>query len=198
MNDPRYPQYPAGQQSQYTQPIVGPRGSAPPAVESQAGIQPQAQQGVNPLSAAIGTATAPPPTQGTTQQGVTTASPAQPQMSDHTVQEQQYAALPQQPAIDITETEDELFIYVDLPAFDTDDITLQTDYQTLIITAERDLNLDENHQLIRYERPIRMERLVQLPLGTTGEDASAKYADGVCRIRIPKAESSHLRTIGFE
>ncbi|MGM0605202.1 MAG: Hsp20/alpha crystallin family protein, partial [Halobacteriota archaeon] len=106
--------------------------------------------------------------------------------------------VPAVPAIDITESDEDVLVTIDMPGFEKDNILLQTDDHALIVTAERELDVEEDHRLVHQERATHVKRVVQLPPGATSEDATASHKNGVCRITIPKAEPDNRRTIGFE
>jgi len=112
----------------------------------------------------------------------------------------QAPAQPQIPPVDVLETPEELLVLVDMAGFDEDDIQLDIDNDVLRIAASRTLEIEDDETLLAQERPTRFERYLQLPVEANIEDASAKQADGVCRITLPKSESARDRhhRIGFQ
>lgn len=102
------------------------------------------------------------------------------------------------PAIDVYETADEILVLADTPGFDQDDIELQADEQSLLLTATREQEAEEGRTPLLQERPTHLERVVQVPPGADIEGAKATHDDGVCTVRIPKNESRRRRTIAFQ
>ncbi|QLG61416.1 Hsp20/alpha crystallin family protein [Halorarum salinum] len=108
------------------------------------------------------------------------------------------------PLVDVVETGGEVHVVVDLPGFDEEEITIQADDDTLFIAAERPAAAGETggaggeeFDVVRAERPRRLERTVRLPPNGDVDAATATYEDGVCTVTVPKAETTRRR-IGFQ
>lgn len=101
------------------------------------------------------------------------------------------------PPMDLVETPDEILVLVDTPGFETDDIQIQVDDRSLIVSAERGDD-DEEQTVLTRERPQRLYRVLTLPTQAVVEDAKASHENGVCRVTLPKSESQRRRVIGFE
>ena len=101
------------------------------------------------------------------------------------------------PRIDLIETSDELLLIAELPGYDEDDILLEAIDQQIRIVAERDDDEVEDGYAHLRERLARVERTVPLPTPVDIEGADAAFEDGICRIEIPKIETSRAHRIGF-
>lgn len=102
------------------------------------------------------------------------------------------------PHVDLLETDDEFVLLVDAPGFEKDDIDIYADDDSVIITAQRSLDLEQGERAVRTERPARLERTIRLPVVVDIDDASASYDNGVCRITVEKTEADRGRRIGFQ
>jgi len=103
------------------------------------------------------------------------------------------------PSVDVLETTDEVLVYVDMPGFEEDHITIQADEQTLVVTGERPDDYDPDDYTVHLrERPMRVQRSVYLPGTADVEDATAEHDNGVCEITLPKSEEGRGRTIAFQ
>jgi HSP20 family protein len=183
--------------------------SGPPAGIGQAGVQatttaseaggqgvgqqqPRASVGTRqPSGTAEGTATP--------QQPQGTAGPAGPQAASPTPPGQSGGGPAGAPSMDLVETDEEYRVLLDMPGFEKDHISIQADDDSLLVTAERPDELVEstNRTHIR-ERPVRVQRRLDLPVGTDIEGASATHENGVCTVTIPRTSEGDKRTIGFQ
>jgi len=92
------------------------------------------------------------------------------------------------PAIDIYEDGNELVIAMDLPGFDKKKIRMRLTQDALTVTASREQ--DEFDGISYWEqRPLKVHRTIKLPVKVETEEenlvATAKYEEGVLRIRLP-------------
>jgi HSP20 family molecular chaperone IbpA len=93
------------------------------------------------------------------------------------------------PAIDMYEEGSELVVIIDLPGFSKQDISLRILGNILSINARRQKEQDSSADTIYIQqRPIRINKKVQLPITVTEEDqvlGSATYTNGIVTLRIP-------------
>lgn len=106
------------------------------------------------------------------------------------------------PLVDIFNTSDEIKVIVDTPGFNEDDISLECDDGLLVITGERDPEV-EPHEVetttnSHVERPHYLERRIQLPASTDPDDAWAHNENGTTTITFKKDESESHHQIGFQ
>ena len=91
---------------------------------------------------------------------------------------------------DIRETEDAFELDVDLPGFKKDEISVDLKDGYLSIGAAKSIDKEEQDKQGKYIRQERyagaMSRSIYVGKGIEPTDVSAKYADGILRIAIPK------------
>jgi HSP20 family protein len=97
------------------------------------------------------------------------------------------------PPVDITERDDALYLVVDLPGLERDDIDLHVDAEAVTLQGERTRAETGNH--IRLERPAgRFRRSFRIGVPIDPSGVQATYRDGVLQIKIPmKAPSGPTR-----
>ena len=99
------------------------------------------------------------------------------------------------PAIDIVEEGNDLVVTIDLPGFTKKDINLRIVENILSINAKREP--DEQRGTTYYKhRPDRIDKKIVLPIYTKESEkvvGTAKYADGVVRLRIPIPKSANIQ-----
>jgi HSP20 family protein len=99
------------------------------------------------------------------------------------------------PAIDISEEDNDLVVRVDLPGFTKSNINLRIKGDILSIQAKREP--EEEHVGVAYykNRPIRVDKKIALPISVKDSEkvvGTAKYADGVLTVRIPIPKSTRI------
>ena len=100
------------------------------------------------------------------------------------------------PAIDMSEEDNDLVVRVDLPGFTKNNINLRIiEGDILSIQAKREP--EEEHMGVAYykNRPIRIDKKIALPISVKDSEkvvGTAKYADGVLTLRIPIPESTRI------
>ncbi len=101
------------------------------------------------------------------------------------------------PETDVTETENEIRVSMDLPGLRADDIDVELENNVLTISGER---REENQQnegrfQLAERRWGEFSRSFVLPREVEGDQIDAQYRDGVLTVTIPKAESARRRRI---
>lgn len=99
------------------------------------------------------------------------------------------------PPIDVYDTSDEIWVYVDLPGFEEDDIQIRGDETNLVITAERRQNTEENASPLVQERAMAIERTIPLHVPVDVSEATARHRNGVCEVVLPKTAAEQYREI---
>jgi HSP20 family protein len=94
------------------------------------------------------------------------------------------------PAVDISETDKELKVSVELPGMDEKDITVELDNSTLTVRGEKsEVREDKDNKWhVREQSYGSFQRVIPLPVNADSENAKAKFKKGVLSIRIPKLE----------
>lgn len=100
--------------------------------------------------------------------------------------------------VDVVNNSMDLWVFVDLPGFQPDEIHVRGDESTLMISAERPDELEEGRHVLLKERPKRVERTIQLPATVDISEADLHYEDGVCKIILPKASSDRYVELKFD
>ncbi len=103
-------------------------------------------------------------------------------------------ARPYSPAIDVTETEQEIVLSADLPGLGEDDVAIEVHDGVLSVSGERRDERSESDEASGYRRVERsfgrFSRALRLPRGTDPEKVTAKFDRGVLEVRVPKPEAA--------
>jgi len=104
------------------------------------------------------------------------------------------------PAVDIVEEKDRFVLRADLPGVSADDIDVNMDDGVLSLSGERSLETNsEVDGLRRVERASgKFYRRFSLPETANAEEISAKSANGILEISIPKVPQTQARRITVE
>ncbi len=104
------------------------------------------------------------------------------------------------PSTDMTETNDEYLVEVDLPGLSKKDISINCQDNVLTIEGERKkTNNAEYAGYLRTERHFgNFRRSIMLPVSITEEKIKAVFKDGVLKINVPKAEKSKRKTVTID
>jgi HSP20 family protein len=101
------------------------------------------------------------------------------------------------PVFDMSETEKELIVNVEVPGMDSDDIDLTLSDGCLTISGEK--KHEEKEEKEDYHRTERRYgafcRNIALPAHVDPDKIDATYKDGVLRITLPKTESAQTKKI---
>jgi HSP20 family protein len=94
------------------------------------------------------------------------------------------------PQINVSETDNEIRVSVELPGVDLDDLEVDVTDDMLVVRGEKRLersNEDENYHFV--ERAYgSFQRTVQLPFAVDPDQVQASFDNGVLNIMIPKNE----------
>lgn len=92
-------------------------------------------------------------------------------------------------AADVYERGDAYLVVVDLPGFETEDLTVSATGRALDIEAKgrNEGLMGSRYRFVGERRSDSTETRVELPATVDAENADASYEDGVVRIRLPKA-----------
>ena len=101
--------------------------------------------------------------------------------------------------LDMYETDNEIVVKVSVPGFKPEDIQVTLTGDTLSIKGEAKTEQEERDEKRNYlHREIRrgaFQRVVMLPAGVKGDEASAEFQNGMLVLTIPKAEETKPKTI---
>jgi HSP20 family protein len=101
------------------------------------------------------------------------------------------------PAVDVWETENELFYAFDLPGVPEEKISIEYDDGALTVSGERERTEEiEGDRFYRFERRFgTFSRTVGLPQGVTENSIRAEYRNGVLEVHVAKPEAPKPRRI---
>ncbi len=110
------------------------------------------------------------------------------------------AGRPWSPAVDISETENELILKADLPDVKLSDIDVRVENQTLTIKGERQFEKDEKTKgYHRIERNYgTFVRSFAVPASVEADKVAAEYTNGVLTVKLPKKEAAKPRQVKIE
>ncbi len=103
------------------------------------------------------------------------------------------------PAIDLSETADEVVVKANLPGLTSDDVQITVTSEVLTLRGE--LKPADNKEItyhIMERRSGTFERLVMLPTDVQTEKAKADFENGVLTITLPKAETVKPKMISIK
>jgi len=101
------------------------------------------------------------------------------------------------PAIDLLEDKDNIFVKAELPGMKKKDIDVFLHDGALSISGERKCDTKhEGAETCRSERFVgRFHRTVTLPATVKGTEVKAQYKDGILTVTLPKAEEAKPKQI---
>jgi len=103
------------------------------------------------------------------------------------------------PRVDLSETESEFRILLDLPGMKKDDVTINFESDMLTISGER--REEASREDVNYYRTERFygrfSRSFTFPKAVEIDSISAAFEDGVLTVKVPKAAESKPRKISI-
>lgn len=104
------------------------------------------------------------------------------------------------PRTDITETDKEISVQVEVPGMNKDEIKVKVENNVLTISGERKQEKKEKKtDYSRVERYYgKFERSFAMPDAVLSDKISAVYKDGVLSVSIPKSEKAAQKQIAVE
>jgi|DewCreStandDraft_4_1066084.scaffolds.fasta_scaffold00144_18 HSP20 family protein len=98
------------------------------------------------------------------------------------------------PRVDVSETESEVHVTVELPGLSEKDLDVELRENQLRIAGEKkDERSTQDHNFHRMERTFgAFERIIPLPAKVQREGVQARFKDGVLSIVMPKVERSRV------
>lgn len=105
------------------------------------------------------------------------------------------------PSVDVSETDRDVVVSVELPGLDQKDVAVELDEHSLTLSGEKKEEREEKQGawLRREARYGSFHRVVPLPAGIDRDKAKAKFRKGVLTVTLPKRpearQASHRVTI---
>ncbi|WP_042577887.1 Hsp20/alpha crystallin family protein [Variovorax paradoxus] len=129
---------------------------------------------------------------------IQTRSPGAPESTD-TKQTPRYGSAALTPPVDVVEDAGGITLYADLPGVSREHLNLHVEAETLTIEAESSLAVPEGLKTSHTEVGLgRFRRVFTLSKELDTEKVSAELAQGVLKLRIPKAEHAKPRRINVQ
>jgi len=104
------------------------------------------------------------------------------------------------PPLDVSETEEDIYIKVEIPGVNTDEINISVQDNVLKITGEKNVENKEkgaNYHFIE-RRSGSFERSISLPSNVKFKQATAEYKKGILEIRLPKQKKQEAKKISVK
>ena len=101
------------------------------------------------------------------------------------------------PSANILETEKAFEISLALPGIKKEEVKIDLNENTLVITGERNTKKEENKGTWHYSeiRQGKFSRSFQIPENIVHEEIEANFTDGMLEIVLPKAEPKQAKAI---
>ncbi len=102
------------------------------------------------------------------------------------------------PPVDVLEEQDRIFVKVEVPGVDENNLKVTFQDGLLTISGERQFERKEDRNYHRIERAYgSFTRSFTLPRGVDGNQIVADYRNGILEISIPKKEEAKPRQIAI-
>jgi HSP20 family protein len=103
------------------------------------------------------------------------------------------------PLVDITETENEVVVTLDVPGVERDGIDVQLSGESLVVRGERKFARREGTSYVHLERlQGAFSRSFTIGVPVQPDRVSASYRDGVLTVTLPKAEAVKPRKVQIQ
>jgi HSP20 family protein len=103
--------------------------------------------------------------------------------------------------VDVSESEQAYTVRAELPGVKKEDITISIDGDQVAIGAEckNEKEVKDGERVLRTERYYgKLQRAFQLGQPVDEDGASAKYADGILEVTLPKKAAAQARKIAIQ
>ena len=104
------------------------------------------------------------------------------------------------PQIDVSETDQEIKVAVELPGMSEKDIEVSLDRNMLTISGEKkDETEEKGENFYRMERSYgKFRRSIALPAEVDADEVEATFKQGVLHVTLPRTETSTVKKIGIK
>jgi HSP20 family protein len=100
------------------------------------------------------------------------------------------------PQVQINDEGEALRLVAEVPGFDSADLSITLEQNTLTIRGERAHEVPEGYSVHRKERgTLRFARAFALPVRVESDKVEAKLSNGLLELRMPKVQAERPRTI---
>ncbi|UCC69186.1 MAG: Hsp20/alpha crystallin family protein [Armatimonadota bacterium] len=100
------------------------------------------------------------------------------------------------PAVDLTETENEVVVTAELPGVERKDLDVEVLPEALTLKAEMSQESEQKEETYHRRERVwgRFERTLSLPAEVVADQVKAVFKDGVLEVRLPKTEQARAAT----
>jgi len=106
------------------------------------------------------------------------------------------------PAVEVSETDDELTVTVELPGMGRDDVEIDLENNVLTIRGEKSSETEEEDKEKKmhvWERRYgSFHRSFTLPRSVDADQVKAEFRDGLLKVRLPKMEQARGKKIAID
>ena len=101
------------------------------------------------------------------------------------------------PAVEVSETENEIHVKLEIPGIKPEDIDIQVTKESIAISGERKQeSKTEEHGVTKSEfRYGRFQRVLPLPAYVENNNVSAEYKDGILTVVLPKTDEEKHKVV---
>lgn len=101
------------------------------------------------------------------------------------------------PAAEITETDDALFLKLEIPGMEAKDLDIQVMADKVAIAGERKSKTqsEENGKTKSEFHYGKFQRVIPLPVSIQNTNVSAEYKDGILKLTLPKSEQEKNKVV---
>jgi HSP20 family protein len=100
------------------------------------------------------------------------------------------------PPVDISESEDDLILRLEVPGMDKEDINITVSEGVLTVAGEKKIETEEKETCHCRERCYgSFSRSICLPFDVDADKVDATFKDGVLKITLPRAEAAKPKHI---
>jgi len=94
------------------------------------------------------------------------------------------------PGVDLSETDKEIKVSVELPGMDEKDVKVEMDDNTITISGEKKVEKEEKKRNWHFREHSygSFRRSIPFPVAVNGDDAKASFRKGVLTVTVPKRE----------
>ncbi|GAB1542013.1 Hsp20/alpha crystallin family protein [Scytonema sp. NUACC21] len=101
------------------------------------------------------------------------------------------------PAAELTQTDDAVYLKLEIPGMDAKDLDIQVTEKTVSISGDRkSQNKTEDKGTTRTEFHYgKFQRVIPLPVKIQNTDVKAEYKDGILNLTLPKKEEEKNKVV---
>ena len=108
-----------------------------------------------------------------------------------------FGNLSEVPAAELTETEDALYLKLEVPGMEAKDLDIQVTVDRVSISGERksETKSEENGRISSEFRYGKFSRVIPLPARIQNTNVTAEYKDGILNLTLPKSEAEKNKVV---